>query len=102
MAQEIKVNSSNPLEPDTSLKAPTNVQDVDTEAHPQSTIFAVDSAVTKAEKIERHAGNDNEFQESPTKRIKTHPSSNEEVDRDPLIKTERRKGVAPIKSESVI
>ncbi|KAI4166899.1 MAG: hypothetical protein LQ343_007636 [Gyalolechia ehrenbergii] len=102
MAQEIKVNSSNPLEPDTSLKAPTNVQDVDTEAHPQSTIFAVDSAVTKAEKIERHAGNDNEFQESPTKRIKTHPSSNEEVDRDPLIKTERRKGVAPIKSEFLV
>ncbi|KAL9027455.1 MAG: hypothetical protein Q9196_004022 [Gyalolechia fulgens] len=102
MTQETNIDSSNPLEPLTSLKAPTGVQDVEREAHPQNTIFALDSAVTKAEKIERHGGDDGEYQESPPKRIKVDPSSTEEVGSDSVTKSERRKGVAPIKPEFLV
>lgn len=99
MAQEARTDASNPIEPFTPLKAPAAVQHEQKEANPQNTIFAVDSAVTKAEKIERHGVNDDEFQESPSKRIKINPSPTDEASNDSLTKRERRKGVAPIRKE---
>ncbi|KAL9619197.1 MAG: hypothetical protein Q9204_008319, partial [Flavoplaca sp. TL-2023a] len=60
-----------------------------------------DSAVTKAEKIERHGGPD-DFPESEAKRIKVDFSANEEAKGSGAKTGERRKGVAPIKPEYLV
>ncbi|KAL8634883.1 MAG: hypothetical protein Q9228_007568 [Teloschistes exilis] len=78
---------SNPLNPHETLTSSSNVQD--REAHPQNVVLASDSAVTKAEKIERHGS-----QGPPAKRMKVEDHNG--------TTSERRKGVAPIKSEFLI
>lgn len=103
MAKEAYVDALNPLEPDRPLELPVNGHESRKETHPQETVFAVDSAVTEAEKIERHGVNDDDFQESPNKRIRINPSSTrDEKSNDNLTKSERRKGVAPIKQEYLV
>lgn len=91
----------NPLEPRQPLKSPSYASGVDRKAHPQKHIHDEDSAVTKAEKIERHGGPDEDLEKSLTKRIKTDALATQDAKSDGLTRSERRKGVAPIKPESV-
>lgn len=100
MISEPNENRSNPLDPVQPLKLPPSIPDIERTAHPQNTILDEDSAVTKAEKIERHGGPD-DFPESQAKRIKVDLSVDEEAKGNGATTGERRKGVAPIKPESV-
>ena len=86
----------NPLEPAATLKEPSSSDSLDQTVHPQQTPTAEDSALTKAEKIERH-GILHNGEESPAKRRKVDA---ENASQGPT-QSERRKGVAPIKKESV-
>ena len=101
MTQYEYTENRNPLEPQAPLKSPSCVPDIEKDVHPQSTVFTVDSAITKAEKRERHAGQD-VFHESPTKRIKIDALSAQGMSINGINYSERRKGVAPIKPESVL
>ena len=88
----------NPLEPAIKLKDPSNSGFVDHNIHPLQVSAVEDSAVTKAEKFERHGTTDADgIEESPSKRRKI--ISENETQRP--TRSERQKGVAPIKSESV-
>ena len=88
---------ANPFDPAKSLKAPKPIESL---THPQKTQEDEDSAVTKAEKFERHAAAEHD-EEHPSKRVKLE-SSGDTLEGDPsLTNSERQKGVAPIKSESV-
>lgn len=112
---------SNPLEPSVPLNETGDAAQADD--NPQKDILPGDSAMTKAEKIERHGdlnGHANgDFEESPRKRIKrehdaaTTPDDtvagevNEERDvkqdtRTSSNQPDRQKGVAPIKKEYLI
>ena len=93
----------NPLEPAIGLQEPSELTSVKKVAHPQDVHAAEDSAVTKAEKYERHGVADG-IEQSPSKRRKlgTH-LKDEDVLKDEDARptpTERQKGVAPIKAES--
>lgn len=85
---------SNPIEPELTLKLPTTSGQLEQVVHPQQAPRKEDSAVTKAERVERHVIEETP-EEPPTKRVKLEPA--EQV----LDKTGRPKGVAPIKAESV-
>jgi hypothetical protein len=87
----------NPLEPAVRLEKPSSSSLVDETAHPQSIQTAEDSAITRAEKYERH-GVGTDAEESPTKRRKLDHRPGTE-DGGPT-KSERVKGVAPIRPES--
>ncbi|KAL8761505.1 MAG: hypothetical protein Q9184_002384 [Pyrenodesmia sp. 2 TL-2023] len=102
MPHDVQVHDMNPLESLQPLKSPANALNIDREAHPQQDVFAEDSAVTKAEKLERHGGPDNDLHQSPTKRIKINPLDIQGADENGVTKSERRKGVAPIKSEFLL
>ena len=86
----------NPLEPAIKLEDPSTSDVVDQKLHPQQLPMAEDSAVTKAEKFERH-GIPNGVEESPSKRRKVDPG----IGTQGPTRSERQKGVAPIKTESV-
>lgn len=86
----------NPLNPSADLDS-SMPDAVDTKAHPQQVPLAEDSAVTKAEKYERHGIADG-VEETPSKRRKVESSVHGED--QAVTKSERRKGVAPIKAES--
>ena len=86
----------NPLDPAAPLKEPSNSNLLDKTVHPQQSPTAEDSAVTRAEKIERH-GILRNGEESPAKRRKVDAENGSQGP----IQSERRKGVAPIKKESV-
>lgn len=101
MSYETQPSGANPLDPVQPLKSPSNVPDIERAAHPQNTPLDEDSAVTKAEKLERHGGRD-DFPEPEAKRIKVEHSIDEEARADSATRNERRKGVASIKPESVI
>ncbi|KAI4183962.1 MAG: hypothetical protein LQ346_006209 [Caloplaca aetnensis] len=92
----------NPLEPHQTLQSPSHALNVDKEAHPQQDILAGDSTVTKAEKIERHGEPDDDLHESPTKRIKVNSLDIPGAETNGLTRSERRKGVAPIKAEFLV
>ena len=68
--------------------------------HPQQDFLPGDSAVTKAEKLERHVATVN-TEEPSSKRIKLDSNKSVETDKAGLGRSERRKGVAPIKAEWV-
>lgn len=88
----------NPLEPAIKLRDPSNSGLVDQNIHPLQVSAVEDSAVTKAEKFERHGSTDADgVEESPSKRRKI--ISENETQRP--TRSERQKGVAPIKPESV-
>ena len=86
----------NPLEPAVGLMESSTPHLLDKTVHPQQIPMTEDSAVTKAEKFERHGIADG-VEESSSKRRKL---DSENVNRGP-IQSERQKGVAPIKKESV-
>lgn len=96
MSYETQPSGANPLDPVQPLRSPPNIPDIEKAAHPQNTVLDEDSAVTKAEKLERHGGRD-DFPEPEVKRIKVEHS----IDEEARTRNERRKGVAPIKPESV-
>ncbi|KAL8774104.1 MAG: hypothetical protein Q9209_001212 [Squamulea sp. 1 TL-2023] len=98
MSLDINPNGANPLEPQASLKPSSKVQVIERGAHPQNIVLDEDSAVTKAEKLERH-GNLNDFPEPVAKKIKVEAPVNEVATIDGTTKSERRKGVAPIKPD---
>ena len=87
----------NPLEPAVGLVGPSSTRELDSTVHPQEDVLGTDSAVTKAEKHERHGAVEG-LEESPTKRRKVDASA-ENGDRGPS-KSDRQKGVVPIKAES--
>ena len=84
----------NPLEPTTALIPEPVRGNTESLIHPQAEVAPEDSAVTKAEKFERHAAID-DFEESSAKRVKL------DIGDDIATRRERQKGVAPIKAESV-
>ena len=91
----------NPLEPSTAL-IPESVRGATASTvHPQKDVAAEDSAVTKAEKFERHAVVDG-YEESSTKRVKLDLGDDTGSNGQSITRSERQKGVAPIKAESVL
>ena len=92
---------SNPLEPTTSLLPGSVASQVEASVHPQHVVAPEDSAVTKAEKHERHASTE-QFEESRPKRVKLDRGPEENDDHQTHTGNERRKGVAPIKAEFVL
>ncbi|KAL8911160.1 MAG: hypothetical protein Q9171_003615 [Xanthocarpia ochracea] len=101
MSYETHANGMNPLNPAQPLNSPPDVQTIDRAAHPQNIVLDEDSAVTKAEKLERHGGQD-DFPEPVAKRIKVTASADEEASGNGESRSERRKGVAPIKPEFLV
>lgn len=88
---------SNPIERGLDLELPSTSKPFEQVVQPQQVPLEEDSAATKAEKIERHFI-EGTSEEPPTKRVKLE--SNEQV-LEAQTKTERQKGVAPIKAECV-
>ena len=86
----------NPLDPAVKLEQPFNSHVVDNTIHPQQASTAEDSAVTKAEEFERRGIADG-VEESLSKRRKLDL----EIGTQGPTRSERQKGVAPIKKESV-
>lgn len=94
----------NPLAPEQSLKRPLEGQQLE-EAHPPQPIFPEDSAVTKAEKIERNGANGHTADapagvaasdEPPPKRVKVE----EQEEEAPKVDTrDKVKGIALVKPE---
>ena len=84
----------NPLEPAIQSNESSNSNLIDKIVHPQQLPTAEDSTVTEAEKLERHSIADG-VGESPSKRRRL---DSENGIRGP-IRSERQKGVAPIKPE---
>ncbi|KAL8673067.1 MAG: hypothetical protein Q9168_002490 [Polycauliona sp. 1 TL-2023] len=101
MGSEAHENGTNPLDSVETLKPPTSVPDVERVAHPQNTVLDEDSAVTKAEKVERHGRLDESAEPEP-KRIKIDLEAEEEATGHGPTRSERRKGVAPIKPEYLV
>ena len=91
---------SNPLEPTTSLISSSVPSQLEALVHPQNFVAPEDSAVTKAEKYERHAATE-QFEEPCPKRVKLDLGPEENGHGQTHTGSERRKGVAPIKAESV-
>ncbi|SMR41900.1 unnamed protein product [Zymoseptoria tritici ST99CH_1E4] len=96
--------TTNPLEPSEALEHKPSADSLN---HPQSEILPGDSAVTKAEKVERHGAvgedmnGDHLDDDAPRKRVK--------VEHDPVADSiatpsasERQKGIAPIKKEFLV
>jgi len=94
----------NPLAPEQSLKRPFEGEQLE-EAHPPQPIFPEDSAVTKAEKIERNGANGHALEapansgasgEPPSKRVKV----GEQKEEAPTVDTrDKVKGIALVKPE---
>lgn len=87
----------NPLEPAIKLEESSNSDLLDKTVHPQQLPTAEDSAVTKAEKFERHGIADN-VEESPSKRRRLDSENGAQGP----IGSERQKGVVPIKKEFLL
>lgn len=90
----------NPLDPQEALRRPP--EECSTElAHPDRKPSEQDSAVTRAEAAERNHGRDDDHEGVPAKRIKLDAAENELSGGPRVTVSERQKGVAPIKAESV-
>jgi tRNA-dihydrouridine synthase 3 len=91
----------NPVDGSQSLKRPLEGEQTE-EAHPPQPILAEDSAVTKAEKVERHGAveGSEETAEPSAKRTKLEESGAVETDNASGVPA-RVKGVARIKAEYV-
>lgn len=87
----------NPVEPSQSLKRPLDGEQLE-EAHPPQSILPEDSAVTKAEKVERNGTNADFVSngEPAAKRVRTEEQDNKPIATD---SRERVRGIAPIKAE---
>ena len=86
----------NPLDPVAKLEDQSSKTLINGIVHPQADQTIEDSAVTKAEKYERHGAVES-VEESPSKRRRLDTSV-EDGEQGPT-KSERQKGVAPIKTE---
>ncbi|OJD35757.1 trna-dihydrouridine synthase [Diplodia corticola] len=93
----------NPVDESAPLVPPPSGTITTEPAHPPQPPLPGDSAITKAEKVERHGLPEpaspppgGEFERSPTKRVKLDKGQAESSGRD------RQKGVAPIKPEYLI
>lgn len=86
----------NPLDPSESLKPASNV---DESAHPSQPLLPLDSAVTKAEKVERSRSLDHDIDERPAKRSRLEDGVNDSLEDRPVG---RVKGVASVKPEYLI
>ncbi|QSZ29573.1 hypothetical protein DSL72_004089 [Monilinia vaccinii-corymbosi] len=80
-----------PVQPSQSLKRPLDGERLE-EAHPPQPILPEDSAITKAEKVERGG-------EPSAKRVKTEEKDHKALAAD---SRERVKGIAPIKAEYLV
>ena len=89
----------NPIEYTAKL-LPESTSEREQYVHPQKSVESTDSAVTKAEKYERHGATE-DSEETPSKRVKLDLGAEHDGNEELPIKTERQKGVAPIKAESV-
>lgn len=89
----------NPIESKQVLKPQPNSPSVEQVDYPQRISLEEDSAVTKAEKVERHGPTDSG--EPSSKRVKLEPSGDFELRKEAPARLERQKGVTPIKAESV-
>ncbi|KAJ9646335.1 tRNA-dihydrouridine synthase 3 [Coniosporium tulheliwenetii] len=109
----VPVPMENPLEPSSPLKQPPPDVKSTEGAHPAQPILPGDSATTKAEKVERHGypvtdATVGDFIDSPAKRTKLSHDNSDPSDTRSLnassapSASERRRGVAPIKSEYII
>lgn len=87
-------NVANPIDPSSELDHASKTESLEKLVHPQHAPKQEDSAVTKAEKVERHGLLD-DFQEPPLKRVRLDIASEQAGP----IQSERQKGVAPIKAE---
>lgn len=92
-------------------ETPAHGNELERSVHPQDAILPLDSAMTRAEKVERHGHDD--FHESPQKRRKVEadgsaepelfpendgsPDASKDIHRSVMV--ERKKGEAPIKAE---
>ena len=90
---------SNPVDPELQLKPQPTSPSANQILGPHNPPMGEDSAVTRAEKLERH-GLEDTVEESPAKRIKLEPANGSESKIVPAPR-ERQKGVASIKAESV-
>ena len=99
--------SSNPM--DGSSLQPSSTDASTKVANPQAEIMNGDSALTKAEKIERHGEeatkkngdrDDGDFEQPAAKRVKMKQDPTDAA--EPPAKAERVHGVAPVKSEFLI
>ena len=90
----------NPIDPDTALRPNLKPEQIERLVHPQKHLEDGDSAVTRAEKFEGHGATD-QFEEPPQKRMKLGTGDDLRKDNLQPTKSERQKGVAPIKPESV-
>ena len=86
----------NPVDPGMELEEPSNPDGINSVVHPQAVTAAEDSAITKAEKYERH-GIGGGAEESPSKKRKLDVKLDNGS--HGLSNSERRKGEAPIKAE---
>ena len=89
---------TNPIDPTARLKVPGHAASLEAVVQPQSIEYQEDSAVTKAEKFERHPDRDDDVPESAAKKIKLEPHPEAEIP----TQSERVKGVAPIKAEYLV
>lgn len=99
MSYETQANGMNPLDPAQPLNSPPDVQTIDRAAHPQNIVLDEDSAVTKAEKLERHGGQD-DFPEPVAKRIKVVASADEEASGNGESRSERHSGLCYLLSRA--
>ena len=120
-------SESNPIEPAVQLQPRRAEEDVERIVHPQTVQLGSDSAVTKAEKVERHGLEaSNDVETSPSKKRKVANDDNvaglEPMEIDQILdkddsnvkrgkwkdeaeiptQSERQKGVAPIKAEYLV
>lgn len=95
-AQSSEAPPLNPLDQSEALESASTHME---EAHPQQPPLPEDSAVTKAKKVERHGGSEDDINERPTKRQRTEDLPNGSLD---TRLGGRVKGVAPIKAEFLI
>lgn len=97
---QAEASRPNPLEPTTPLIPEPVRGNTESLIHPQAEVAPEDSAVTKAEKFERHAAAD-DFEESSAKRVKLDIGDDLDGSEQTATRRERQKGVAPIKAELV-
>lgn len=88
------------VESEQALKPQPSSPSAEQVAHPQQTPLEHDSAATKAERIERHGTTDS-GEEPSSKRVKLEPSGELELRKEAPARSDRQKGVTPIKAESV-
>lgn len=92
--------NGNPLAPSEPLKRPAPGDEPE-EAHLQTETLPLDSATTRAEKVERNASSDDAQNGHASKRVKLEEDPVLAAAEPTPLKDNRQKGVAAIKAEYV-